>query len=449
MMPMLRKPSLKQHILMLAMFAITLAWLAAAAFTYVDAKRELNEMLDAHLAQASTLLVAQATHELEEIETEQTQLPHKYSLRVAFQLWQDGTRLRLRSANAPTEPLTSVQSGFSDVVINKQHWRVYSTWDNSHSILIHVAEQSQVRNKLARSIAANLLHPLWLALPLIAILLWWAVTYGLHPLTRLTAEVAKLAPDNLTALDISAAPREVLPLMARLNHLFLRIATTRENERRFTADAAHELRTPIAAIRAQAQVAIGATTEASRTHALNGAITGCDRASHLIEQLLTLARLERVISDTLEPCFLRNSAAGIMAEMAPAALNRNIQLELAEGPDSLIQGLPALLDVLLRNLLANAIHHTPAGSMVRVAVSSTSEQASITVSDNGPGLPPDELEKISQRFYRPPGTNASGSGLGLSIARRIAELHGASLSFSHNESNSGLKVTVNFPHAVQ
>ncbi len=446
---MLRKPSLKRHILALTLGAILLVWLAAAALTYIDARRELNEMLDAHLAQASTLLVAQASHELEEIETERGPLPHRYSLRVAFQVWEHGTQLRLRSANAPMEPLTRQQGGFSDAVIQGRQWRVFSTWDNTRTMLIHVAEQAEVRDELARGIASNLLRPLWVALPLLGVLIWVAVRGGLRPLTRLTREVEQRAPDNLAPLDATATPAEVTPLIERLNQLFNRIGNVLENERRFTADAAHELRTPVAAIKAQAQVARGATDEAARRHALDSAIAGCDRATHLIEQLLTLARLENAASDKLENCALRTLAARIMGEIAPAALDKGVQLELAEGEEVIANGMPALLTVLLRNLIDNAVRHTPAGSTVFVEVSSLLGKPSVTICDDGPGLPPEELEKISQRFYRPLGTAASGSGLGLSIVRRIAELHDAVLTISSSETKSGLKVTVTFPHAVQ
>jgi two-component system sensor histidine kinase QseC len=443
---MLRQPSLKRHILALALSAITLVWLAAAAFTYVDARRELNEMLDAHLAQASTLLVAQASHELEEIEidTEHGPLPHKYSLQVAFQVWQDGSQLRLRSANAPAEPLTSQESGFSDVAIDGQHWRVFSTWDNAHSMLIHVAEKTEVRDELARGIAANLLRPLWIALPLLGMLLWIAVRGGLRPLTRLTREVAQRAPDNLALLDATARPSEVTPLIERLNQLFTRIGITLENERRFTADAAHELRTPVAAIKAQAQVARGAASDDERNHALQNAIAGCDRATHLIEQLLTLARLESVKAEALEPCDLRELAAYVMAEIAPAALDNGVQLELIDGENAVTNGLPALLKVMLRNLIDNAVRHTPTGTTVRVEVSTLQGRPYISVYDDGPGLSDEELEKISQRFYRPLGTVANGSGLGLSIVRRITELHDAQLSFSSGKTKSGLKVTITF-----
>lgn len=441
---MSKKNSLKRHILALALSAIVLVWLASAIFTFFDARKELNEVLDAHLAQASTLLVAQASHELEEIETDHAPLLHKYSRRIAFQVWEDGRELRLHSANAPETPLGRPEQGFSDTTIDGRHWRVFSTWDESGSLLVHVAEQAEVRNELARNVAANLLRPLWVALPVLAILIWWAVGNGLRPLMRLTNEIEKRAPDNLAPLDATSTPLEVTPLIERLNQLFKRIGSALDNERRFTADAAHELRTPIAAIRAQAQVARSATGDAERLHALDGAIAGCDRATHLIEQLLTLARLENAAVDALEPCDLRALSSRVLAELAPAALDRDVHIEFLGEEEFTVKGIPGLLAVMLRNLVGNAVRHTPAGTTVTVEVSGRQAHPCITIHDDGPGLPADELEKISQRFYRPLGTAADGSGLGLSIVRRIAELHGATLEFSSSGQTEGLRVSVFF-----
>lgn len=440
---MLKQPSLKRHILALALTSITLVWVAAAALTYIDARRELNEVLDAHLAQASTLLVAQTSHELEEVETEHDPLQHKYSLRVAFQIWEEGNRLRLRSANAPTEPLSLQENGYSDATINGQRWRVFSAWDNDHSMLIHVAEKTEVRDQLARGIALNLLEPLWIALPLLGIMLWLTVTGSLRPLKRMTNEIEHREPDNLTALDAGTAPSEVLPLIGHLNNLFMRINALIQNERRFTADAAHELRTPVAAIKAQAQVARGATDPQERLRALDQAIAGCDRTSHLIDQLLTLARLDIADADHREPCALRALVAEVMAEIAPTALNKGVQLELIEGAEITTDGLPTLLRIMLRNLLDNAVRHTPAGTLVRVEMTGATPPC-ITVTDNGPGLPAEELEKISRRFYRPLETKASGSGLGLSIVQRIVEIHRASMEIGLAPNHSGLRVTITF-----
>ncbi len=436
--------SLKQRLLALALATVIAVWIGAAAFTYFDARKELGEILDAHLAQSAALLVVQASPDLNEIETEHAPLLHKYSRRVAFQVWENGRVLRLHSANAPEQPLADREQGFSDKVIDGHRWRVFSTWDDSKKNLIHVAESTRERDELARAIAGNLLKPLWFSLPLLAFLLWLAVARGLRPLVRLTGEVARREPENLAPLNVGTAPREVAPLIERLNKLFVRIDASLQKERRFTADAAHELRTPVAGIKAQAQVARTATAEAERNHALDNAILGCDRAAHLIDQLLTLARIDTLGTETTGPCQLRAIAAEVIAAIAPMALGQNVRLELSEGDEVTVSGNPALLRILLRNLIDNAVRHTPSGTSVLIEIGDKSGQGYLSVTDNGPGLPESELDKVAERFYRPLGTSASGSGLGLSIVKRIAETHGAILLLESPDNQKGLSATVIF-----
>ena len=444
---MRQRTSLKQRLLALALAAITLVWLGATAFTYLDAREEFDEVLDAHLAQAASLLVVQASHDLDELETEHAPLLHKYARRVAFQIWDKEQQLRLHSANAPQQPLANKERGFSDATIDGHRWRVFSTWDESGEYLIHVAERTEVRDELARGIAGNLLRPLWFSLPLLALLLWVAVMRGLRPLDQLAREVEQREPDNLSALDASSAPREVVPLIERLNRLFVRIDASMQKERRFTADAAHELRTPVAAIKAQAQVARAASGEEERIHALDNAILGCDRAAHLIDQLLTLARVDTLDRGVAEPCQLRSIAAEAIAALAPAALEKGVRFELLAGGASNVsevRGNSGLLRVLLRNLLDNAVKHTPPGTLVQVSVAHEPGAVNLSVSDNGPGIPEQERDKVLERFYRPLDTQASGSGLGLSIVQRIAEVHGATLQIQPASEGRGLRVTVSF-----
>lgn len=436
--------SLKQRLLLLTLATVALVWIGASAWTYYDARHEFGEILDAHLAQSATLLVVQMSHDFDEVETERAPLLHKYSRRVAFQVWEAGRTLRLHSANAPSQPLADREQGFSDSVIDGTHWRVFSTWDESGKNLVQVAELSEARADMARGIATNLLQPLLISLPLLAFLLWFAVARGLNPLVKLTGEVAQREPDNLAALDVEAAPGEVVPLIQRLNRLFGSIAASLQKERRFTADAAHELRTPVAGIKAQAQVARTAANETERNHALDNAILGCDRAAHLIDQLLTLARIDSLGDDLTENCDLTAIAAETIAALAPAALNQNVRLELAEGVAVTVRGNPLLLRILLRNLIDNAVRHTLSGTSVWIAITRQPGQARLTVNDNGPGLAEAELARLTERFYRPVGTLGSGSGLGLSIVRRIAEIHNAALDIAARPEGTGLAVTVTF-----
>jgi two-component system sensor histidine kinase QseC len=234
-------------------------------------------------------------------------------------------------------------------------------------------------------------------------------------------------------------------LIERLNELFVRIEASLQKERRFTADAAHELRTPVAAIKAQAQVARAASAETERVHALDNAILGCDRAAHLIEQLLTLARIDTLGDEVTEPCRLKTIATEVIASIAPMALSQNVRLELTKGGDeTVVGGNPVLLRILLRNLIDNAVRHTRPGTAVEIDIAEEHGQVSLSVSDNGPGIPEEELNKVAERFYRPLGTSASGSGLGLSIVKRIAEIHSASLQLSPKKDGNGLNVMVVF-----
>lgn len=443
---MWRRTSLKQRLLVWALTAIALVWLGATAFTYHNAREEFNEVLDAHLAQAAALLIVQASHELDELETDHAPLLHKYARRVAFQIWNKKHQLRLHSANAPSYPLANEARGFSDNAVDGHRWRVFSTWNESAEYLIQVAERADGRDELASGIAGNMLKPLFISLPLLAFLLWIAVARGLRPLDKLTREVEQREPDNLAALDASSAPREVVPLIERLNRLFTLIEASMQKERRFTADAAHELRTPVAAIKAQAQVARAACSETERNHALDNAILGCDRAAHLIEQLLTLARIDTLGNDVTEICQLRVIAAEVIAAITPSALSQQVRIELTENVEIGVRCNPVLLRILLRNLVDNAVRHTQPGTSVWVSITNQQGLVCLSVNDDGPGIPAVELTRVSERFYRPLGTSASGSGLGLSIVYRIAEIHGASLRIAQQSEGKGLSVTVIFNH---
>lgn len=442
-----RGSSIKTQLLALVLGSVALVWLGTVVFTYFDARENLDELLDAHLAQAATLIVAQTAHEIEELEDARAPTLHKYARRVVFQVWEEG-RLRLHSANAPAQPLASDAPGFSERNIEGYRWRVFTSRDATGKLVIHVGERAEQRAKLAREIALHLLEPLLYALPLLAVLSWLAVARGLRPLVALREQLTHRAPDNLAPLGAEEAPREIQPLVEQLNTLFRRIADSLENERRFTADAAHELRTPVAAIRAQAQVARATSDEVDRAHALDKVIAGCDRAAHLIEQLLTLARLDGPQQTPMQACPLRSLAADTLAELAPHAVAAGIQLELSEGEDVEISGTPALLHVLLRNLIDNAIRYSPTGTTVRVTVTRSGRSARLTVSDEGPGIPATELLKARERFYRVLGTGQDGSGLGLSIVQRIAEIHGTMLELTPGEGGKGLRASVTFSIAT-
>ena len=452
---MARRSSLKVRVALRASLLVGLLWLGAVALTWVEARKEATELFDAHLVQAASLLVAQTNLQLEHDDDsgemfEESHAPglHRYGRRVAFQVWAD-RRLTLHSANAPSVPLSPVEEGLSDSLTAGERWRVYSAWNARRQVLVQVGERMSARDEITRAMAAGLLRPLLVALPLLALLIWFAVRQGMRPLDALAGAVEARSPDKLTALPDAGLPAEVLPLVERLNALFERVASTFEKERRFTADAAHELRTPLAGLRAQAQVARAAGDDASRLHALDQLIAGCDRMAHAVEQMLVLARVENVRPEDFTTADFVAVAREVVADLAPAALDREVAIELDAVETVPIRGNPVWLAMLLRNLVDNAARYSAEGGSVDVAIGCAGRAVVLTVRDNGPGVPAGELARLGQRFWRSPGTQRSGegSGLGLSIVGRIVELHGGQLAFRNNpaEAGGGLTVEVRLP----
>jgi two-component system sensor histidine kinase QseC len=327
-------------------------------------------------------------------------------------------------------------------------WRVLTTPGREPDVVIHVGELESARHDILMASLRSIGLPMLLALPLLALGIWWAVRGAVRPLRALGQAVAARRPQALQHLSVQAVPPEVEPLVTALNGLFERMTDLLESERRFTADAAHELRTPIAAIRAQAQVALAEADDDARAHALRATLAGCDRATRLVEQLLTLSRLD---AGAEPPATARLDlgalARQVVADAAPGALALGQALGLDAGPDCQVQANDALLAVLLRNLVDNALRYSPAGAEVRVAVDRRGDQVRLVVEDAGPGLTEAEIARLGERFFRVLGSGQDGSGLGWSIVRRIADVQGAQVAVARSRALGGLAVTVVWPAA--
>lgn len=303
----------------------------------------------------------------------------------------------------------------------------------------------KLRREFDEHFVATLLTPLLFGLPLFGGWIWFATWRALKPLDAMAAEISGRAPERLDPVVPGAAPREIRPLIEALNDLFGRVGRAMENERAFTADAAHELRTPLAAIATQAQVAARARDAAERDHALAQLTASARRASHLVEQLLTLARLDPAASLPLTELRLDKAAAEVCAEHAAAALEKDIALELDAPAAATLRANEAMLRVLLRNLIDNAMRYTPAGGRVVIGVTISPHAMQLAVSDSGPGIPAGQRAAALRRLHRLAGQDIEGSGLGLSIVARIAELHGATLELADGIGQPGLTVRVAFP----
>jgi len=330
----------------------------------------------------------------------------------------------------------------------------FATWREARheleELLAHppgtsAAHFAREREEVAGEIAEQLLKPMLYALPALALLLVIAIGFALAPLRQLARDVASRGPERLDPLPDERLPAEVAPLVSRLNSLFVDITRALDNERRFTADASHELRTPLAALKAQAQVALASVDATERQHALTQIIAGCDRATHLLAQLLTLARLDAGTPQPMQPVALRPIAEEILAVDAGEAIERRCDLVLRDG-DARVRGDALLLQVMLRNVVDNALRHSGA-TRIEVSIAQEGPCAVLTVSDNGCGIAAEHRERVQQRFYRGASTDSSGSGLGLSIVRRIAELHGGTLAIGSPAAGNGVVLRLSLPLA--
>lgn len=418
-------------------------WLVLSVVAWREAESEAEELFDAHLAQTAALLVILSSEESSDLPEE---LPsHRYARKVAFQIWSYKGKLLARSTTAPREPLTDQTKGFSDRRIDGRDWRIYSKVDERHQHRILVAESYEARNAVGKELAKHLLTPLLIALPTLALGLVLLMRQRFKPLQRLASSIGQRSPDRLDPIVATDVPNEIRPIIEQTNRLLQRVSDSIEQERRFTADAAHEIRTPLAVIRTYAQVAAAATEANERTKALNSVVQASDRATHLLAQLLTMARLDNdtLISNFVN-CDLRKIAVDVIAEITPQALQKKVEVMLDEGQAAWVRGEPALLAVLLRNLIDNAIRYSPADTFVAVTIKRLDGKVRLTVSDQGPGIPEHERDRVLSRFTRLGGNDAPGSGLGLSIALRIAQLHGATLVLQDGPGEYGLSVCASF-----
>lgn len=440
--------SLQQRLLSRSLGAVLVVWVATATFVWFEAQHEVDELLDAHLAQSAALLVVQqnATPEEDEPLLDAPTL-HKYAHRVAYQVF-DEDRLVMHSPNVAHTPMAQHTQGFETLTLVDGHsWRIFAAPGRDHDVQIYVAERLDSRDEILRAVMLGFLPPLTIALPLLLIGLWWNVRSGLQPLQRLRQALLKRDTQTLTPVVLPETPQEVQPLLDALNDLLQRLALRMETERRFTADAAHELRTPIAAIRAQAQVALtSARDDALRQQALQDTLLGCDRASRVVEQLLTLARVEGPQDVVSELFRLDQLAQQILADLTPEALRRGQTLELLAPEVLQVRGQSTLWQILLRNLVDNSLRYSPDGAVVRIhAQRSDASHVQLTVEDSGAGLSSADMARLGERFFRVLGTEATGSGLGWSIVRHIASLQQVDVQVGKSADLGGLKVTLLFP----
>jgi two-component system, OmpR family, sensor histidine kinase QseC len=365
---------------------------------------------------------------------------------VVYQINTRAGQLLYRSAGSPSAPLAvGNEPGYSNAVLDDRSWRVYSLSSASTPLVIHMAEPLENREAaLSRTLRAVAL-PLLSALVLLTALIVVVTERAFRPVRRIAADLAGRGADDLSAVNTAAMPVETHALGVALNGLLARQAEVLARERRFTADAAHELRTPLAALRAQAQVAARATTPAERRRALEKLQANIDRTTHLVSQLLSLVRLEPGSSFVGGQVTQAQVVVDLVLEdLAQPAREKQVEITIS-GRLQRLPGSPEVLYLLIRNLLENSIRHVGERGRIALEVTAHPQFTVLSISDNGPGIPSAQRSRAFERFYRIPGGPSGGSGLGLSIVGRVVELLGGDIELSGPATGTGLVVTIRLP----
>lgn len=437
--------SLRRTLLLSLLLGIVGVMALGGLATYGMARGEIDALMDYQLRQLALSLRDQ---QFAALRADRPLPPPDESLDFVIQIW-DGRGVQLYLSHPHSVLPALAQLGYSSIQTTEGEWRAFSVPLLDH--VIQVAQPMKVRRHLAAEAAWRTLIPVLATLPLLGALIWFLVGHGLKPLQQLANDVAQRRADALDPLPVTGIPDEVRPLVLALNHLLERLGQALAAQREFVADAAHELRTPLTALQIQLQLTERATDEASRTTALNDLGTGLSRATHLVQQLLTLARQEPGTELNLarQTLVLADLVRQSLVDHAALANTRQIDLGAPRLDDRLlIDGDPASLRTMIGNLIDNALRYTPSGGRVDLVVESNAETAGILncclrVDDSGPGIPPEDRQRVLDRFFRRPGTEQPGSGLGLAIVQRVADRHQAKLQLGDSPLG-GLRVSVCF-----
>ncbi|GAA4337228.1 ATP-binding protein [Pigmentiphaga soli] len=431
--------SLRARLLAFLLAAIFLAALVQGLVAYQGALAQADEVFDYQL-QRTALSLAEGNPILG---TAPGDPFGGGSGDVVIQIWTpDGIRL-FRSAPNRTLPNRTVL-GFSTLEADGATYRVFSL--QTRQQVIQVAQDMALRTGMARALALRAVWPIAAIAPLLMLVVWWVVSRSLAPVDRTRRQLAARRPDDLAAVSEAGLPDEVRPLVHELNLLLGRVREAFAAQQRFVSDAAHELRSPLTALTLQVQALQRASDDAARRQAVERLATGIARAAALVEQLLALARQEAGSDAPPAEVDLDAAVRQALSDVLPLAQARRIDLGVVRSDAARVRGHADALAILLRNLLDNAIKYSPESGQVDVSVQADPAGPRVTIEDSGPGIPPEERDRVFDRFYRAAsGASAGGSGLGLAIARTIATRHGADILLDRSSTLGGLRATVRFP----
>ena len=440
--------SLRRRLLIWISFPIILAMLLAIISSYFFARHEIEEVYDAQLVHSAKFLLQLTQHEIQKndgfyLGLENPDLQHRYERNLGFRIWA-GNELITQSPSARDFDAFEAGPGFSDHIVNGRQWRFFVFLDPAHKIRIEVSERYDIRYELIAQLMISLLIPVLLFLPIIFLIIWVGVRRVLKPVVQISTDVDRRSSDDLSPIQKDTLPQEIAPLVTSLNRLFMRLEDSFKREREFTDHAAHELRTPLAAMKTQTQVLMRrAKNIPDCVEGLDNLQSSIDRATHLVEQLLSLARLQHE-NLPQEKTNLSQIVLDIITDIAPLALHKNITLKSDIAENIFVRAHGDSIRIMLRNLLDNAVKYTPEGGAI---TASLSLDGLLSITDNGPGLSDEEKTLVFGRFVRADHSGEAGSGLGLSIAQWIAHAHGVEIKLADNPPQ-GLRVQIKWQAVV-
>ncbi|MBV2091931.1 MAG: sensor histidine kinase N-terminal domain-containing protein [Candidatus Thiodiazotropha sp. (ex Ctena orbiculata)] len=445
--------SIRLRLLVMISLSILLLWGATFGFTWWRTSRDINLVYDAELKLVAELLAVATEHELEELDLEDYQInlsESGYDFPLLLQVWSEDNKLVIQGPGTPGNVLTSsVQDGYSDSEFDGEGWRVYTLNIPEYNYRVHVARGHAVSEALVSSFVQDVVKPLLIVLPLSG-MLWFIIQQGFRPLRSVSRLIGERDYDYLNPVTAEHIPEEVADLVDELNALLTRLKVSIERNNRFTADVAHELRTPIAGMLVQMQSSVTGRTDEEREKGLAQINKGLNHLNHVVNQLLILASIEpEKIRMQFEVFDLVSVAEEVLSDISPRALTKQVEMELIADDQIELNGNREMLAIMLSNLVTNAMKFTPGGNKISVFIKNHYKGVELAVEDSGPGIPDDKKKWVFERLNRLPGETESGSGLGLSIVKEICELHQGIITLQDRKDEHGLIVNLFLPHLRQ
>jgi signal transduction histidine kinase len=407
----------------------------------------VERLLDSQQVETARLLAVSTLHESEEYDLEgyaSDMLRGGYQYPMVFQVWSTDGRLLIRGPQSPYDYLSpNRRQGFTNEHFSNKSWRVYTLRLGAPGHLIQVAGEDVARRALTLNFLLNALAPFLIIFPLFGFL-WLGVRRGSAPLRWIAAELSSRDGKSLQPVSGDRVPSEIVPLVDEINSLFRRLQESLDRYSHFAADAAHELRTPLAGTIAQIHAAGNSDDPEARGHALAQAEKGLRRLSRVVEQLLLLAGVETAADNGFAVLELNKSVESVLVDFYPEAEEKGVELQLHADEPITIDGNDELIRVMLRNLLENALRASPAGGAIIIRLGRKNGFPFILIEDMGQGIPMDKAQRLFERFYRLPRTPGDGAGIGLSIVYAVADIHHARLSLENCDAHHGLCVAIVF-----